>query len=110
MHVLTVRAFGDFDSPYEINVCASTNKELLNHVANTLNSACKNHPECNNDCPFIDILDTGKFKREIMLNLTDKMSREQATNIIDIVYDICKHNSVYIYPEVFVVDTVLTII
>ena len=45
-----------------------------------------------------------------MLNLTDKMSREQATNIIDIVYDICKHNSVYIYPEVFVVDTVLTII
>ena len=107
MYILMVKAFGDFDCPYDIPVCCCADKHVAQRIRHTLNQYCAKHPKAEMDVKLIeDLKDTNSG---LHIALRETVSEDIADKIYANLEEICNSESVYIYDNIFEVQEVLDI-
>lgn len=105
MYLLTVRCYGDFDEPYDENICCSEDKIKLKEIQLILNQCCANHPKVDLDYRVYDELTQLNFYHALSNNIGENISMQ----IYPVIEEICKHNCVYIYDDIFDIKEILTV-
>lgn len=105
MHILMVTAWGDFDCPYDIPVCCSSEFNTLKNIRNGLNNYCANHPKVDMDVKLIEAFKNPRSGLyEALCEVTNK---EMAFKIYTELESICADNSVLIYGDAFAIQSVV---
>lgn len=107
MFVLTVRCYGDFDESYEENICCSEVKQKICSIRNSLNRFCANHPKVDQDVSLAK--EFKNAKSDLFVAIFDAVDEETAVKIYSTLEEICNSNTVYIYGDIFSVNTMLSI-
>ena len=107
MYILTVKAFGDFDCPYESIVCCCADKHMVQNIRHALNRYCANHPKVDMDVKLST--DLKAAHSGVYLALCAAVSEDVADKIYAKLEEICNSESVYIYDNIFEVQEILDI-
>ena len=109
MTVLQVKAFGDFDYPYTVDVCCGE-KERIDQITKMLNDFCKSLPECEQDVRLSNYLNNSKVERELRQWLIlHNFSFQQAADFLDKLTEVCENETVYIYKDTFSSNEIMQI-
>ena len=101
MFLITVRAYSDFDIPYDIPVIAVGNNKKLNEIIDTLNGFSKNHNQNGEDKKLSELLKDNLLYKELNESLNSKIDEHDADIIIRKLTDVCKNNNVFVYDDIF---------
>lgn len=107
MYILMVKAFGDFDCPYDIPVCCGADKHIMQRIRHALNNYCANHPKVGLDVKLIE--DFKDFNSGLYASLHEVVSEEIADKIYAKLEEICSGDSVLIYGDIFEIQEILDI-
>lgn len=101
MFLITVRAYSDFDIPYDIPVIAVSDDKKSNEIIDTLNGFSKNHNQNGKDKKLSELLKNNLLYKELSESLSSKIDEHDAGIIIRKLTDICKNNNVFVYDDIF---------
>lgn len=107
MHILMVEAWGDFDCPYDIPVCCSSEFNIVKSIRNSLNNYCANHPKVDMDIKLIEAFKnphSGLYEA-----LCEVANEDMASKVYTELESICVDNSVFIYRDSFSIQSVTEI-
>ena len=112
MHVLTVKAFADFDIPYSVNMAVMEDGSKLKTIAQILNKFCSCLPDKNNDVLLKKYLVHKHWVEELRDDLTTetKVDKSNIDLLVENLLNICENNSVYIYDNIFATEEVPNLI
>lgn len=108
--ILQIRAYGDFNEPYEINIAAGDSEKIYS-VCRVLNTFCRNLPGCDQDVKLSTYLEDHEYIDQLTDRLVERnlFSKQQAVLFVEKLNGLCKGNSVYVYENAFRVDDVVQI-
>lgn len=101
MFLITVRAYSEFDIPYDIPVIAVGNNKKSNEIIDTLNSFSKNHNQNGEDKKLSEVLENNLLHKELNELLSQKINEHDADVIVRRLTDICRNNAVFVYDDIF---------
>lgn len=109
MKILKMNAFGDFDSPYDINVCVGE-KDRIEKIQNVLNEFCKSLPGCEQDVSLSKYLSDKQYFKDLVQRLVDAdcFIESRAKDFAMLVYKKCE-SGVYVYKDTFSVEFVVEV-
>ncbi len=107
MYILMVKAFGDFDCPYDVPVCCCVEKHVVQNIRQALNNYCSKHPKVEMDVKLIE--DFKDFNSGLYAALCEVVSEDVADKIYAKLEEICSGDSVLIYGDIFEVQEILDI-
>jgi len=109
MTILKMEAFGDFDSPYDINLCVGE-KERIEKVCDVLNEFCRALPCCEQDVKLRNCLaDKNHFNTLIRLLVeADCFSEKRAKDFVMILCKKCEFG-VYVNKNTFSSELIVEI-
>jgi hypothetical protein len=107
MHILMVKAWGDFDCPYTVPVCCSSEFNTLKSVRNSLNDYCANHPKVDMDVKLIE--DFKNPHSNLYETLCEVVNEDVASKVYAELENICVDDDVLIYRDVFTIQSVAEI-
>ena len=109
MKILKMNAFGDFDSPYDIDVCAGK-EEHIEKICNVLNDFCQTLPGCEKDVSLSIYLADENYFNSLMQLLVKAncFSEEKARDFLMLLFGKCV-SSVYVYRNTFSSETIVEI-
>lgn len=107
MYILMVKAFGDFDCPYDVPVCCCSDKHVAQRISQALNNYCSKHPKVEMDVKLIE--DFKNFASGLYESLLEVASEDVADKIYTKLEEICAGDSVLIYGDIFEVQEILNI-
>ena len=110
MYILTVRAFADFDIPYEVYVGALKDKVRADCLKEKLNEWVNNQPNVNQDIRLSKILEDESLKYEFCDIFRFALVTAIPQEYIDIFVNIClkaiEDNYVYLNKNIFDVEEI----
>lgn len=107
MHILNVKARADFDIPYIVSVCCSSDYETLKNIRNGLNGYCANHPKVDMDVKLIEAFKnphSGLYEA-----LCGVANEDAASKVYTELESICVDDNVLIYGDAFTIQSVTEI-
>lgn len=109
MKILKMKAFGDFDSPYDINICAGEGNRI-EKIKEILNNFCKSLPGCEQDVSLSIYLADDHYFATLTAQLVNAgcFSDEKAKDFVTMVYNQCI-SSVYVYKDTFEAELITEI-
>ncbi len=112
MFILKVRAFGDFDVSYDIDLAVFEEKEKSDESCKVLNEFCRSLDGCNQDIKLSKYLVHSNWVEKLKKALEEntEMCDSQISSLVQILVSLCKENSIYIYPDIFFVNTIMGIV
>ena len=107
MTILKVKAFADFDAPYEINIGVGDNGRVRN-ICEILNNFCKQLPSLDQDIKLSIYLDEIEYSNILIHRLIDSghFTTRRAMNFVEELKEVCEHNWVYVNDNIFTVEDV----
>lgn len=110
MTILTMKAFGDFDAEYDINLCIGDN-EKIGIIRNALNSFCKTLPGCGQDIALAKYLNDYRYTEELteLLFRTNQFTLPQAKDFVKFLHQNCGSSSVFVYEDTFGLENITQI-
>ena len=105
--ILKMKAYGDFDEPYDINIAAGNRDKVLG-VCGILISFCELLPGCSQDVKLAKYLNDEEYVDRLMgmLIMLSCFSTQQAKMFIEKLRSLCDGPSVYVYKDTFSVDEI----
>ena len=105
MYILTVRAFADFDIPYNVNITAFESSVRVNALKDKLNELISNHPKVDCDIRISEILEDENFKNEFIETckfvLLSAIPMSGITLFCEKCFEIFQKNYVYLNTNIF---------
>ena len=112
MVIMRVKAFADFDIPYEIDLAVLEKKEVADEICKVLNGFCERLEGCHQDVKLMKYLAhkdwVDKLAKELRENT--KIDKYQVNLFIENLISVCEENYVYIYPDIFSVKWIMNLI
>lgn len=107
MTILMMKAFGDFDARYDINIAVGDNARV-SAICEVLNGYCKELPGCEQDVRLSAYLANIQCVNELVGRLTTNalFSEYQAKKFVEKLATICVNHWVYVYSNTFTVEEV----
>ena len=104
-----MNAFGDFDSPYDINICVGE-KDRIEKIQNVLNEFCKSLPCCEQDVSLSKYLSDKQYFKDLVQRLVDAdcFIASRAKDFVMLVHKKCE-SGVYVYKDTFSVEFVVEV-
>ena len=111
MYILKVKAFADFDIPYDINIAVFSNSFQANYVRDELNNWIRNQSNINQDIRLIKILENNDIQNEFLLTITSALAnwynRNQIASFVTNFFEVIKNNYIYLNTSIFIVEEIL---
>lgn len=109
MFILTAEAYADYDTPYDVFICCSNDKEQLDTICDALNKFCEVHPRCNQDILLIPSEESQLYKL-LSTGPSGVMSdRVSARRLYVALSSVCGENHIYINTNTFSVKPIVDI-
>ena len=107
MTILKMKAWGDFDVPYEVNVGAGDNGRIR-WICRILNEFCEQLPGCDKDIKLSVYLSELEYSNILVNRLVDagQFTAEQAKGFVEKLENICADHWSYVYADMFTYEDV----
>ena len=113
MCILTVKAFADFDIPYNVNIGIFNSIIRVNALRDNLNEWVNHHPKVNNDIRISNILEDEKCKNEFIeicrSVLFSAVPMSDIFSFVETCFDIFEKNYVYLNTDIFGIEEIKVI-
>ncbi len=108
--ILKMKAWGDFDEPYDINVAAG-DAQSVSEICTTLNNYCSMLPGCGQDIRLSKYLEDDDYAERLvnMLTVFSRFSENQAIDFVAELNRLCNGINVCVYKDTFSVDNIIQI-
>lgn len=108
--ILKMKAFGDFEVPYEIDVAAGDH-DRVHKISEVLNNYCKTLPGCAQDVKLAMYLDNRDYADKLAHQFIGRgiFSTQQAIDFVEGLKHLCEGHYVYVYEDVFTVNNVVQV-
>jgi hypothetical protein len=110
MKVLKMKAWGDFDTPYHVNVAAGDD-DKIQKACNVLSEFCKALPGCDQDVELKKYLEKREDRNRLQYLLTgdNLFSPMQAVVLVNEIQHLCDTNCAYIRGNMFMCEQMIQI-
>ena len=108
--ILKMRAWADFDMPYEIDIAAG-DFDRVYKFSRVLNTFCRQLPGCAQDVKLSKYLEDKEYAEQLMHQFIgfELLSTKQAITFVEKLKSLCKGHNVYVYENAFIVNDVVQI-
>lgn len=114
MYILKVKAFADFDIPYDINISVFGDLSTVEYLRDTLNKYISECSVVDQDILFSKLMENkeeaDKFCGRVRFAFTGMLDYEALNSFVDTIFSICKNNCVYINTNIFSIEEVKFVI
>ena len=103
MYIISVKAFADFDIPYDSELAVIENEVVVKELCSVLNDFCAGLDGCHQDVRLIKYLGDKEWVDKLAneLNEKTKIDKSNIGYFIEKLVSVCDSECVYIYPNIF---------
>lgn len=110
MYILKVKAFADFDIPYDINLAVFSDSLRANYIRDSLNDWVNKQPKVNQDVRFFNIVADDDIRNDFLLAITSALAnwfdRNQIASFVTNYFEVIRNNYVYLNNDIFKVEEI----